>query len=364
MAAKTKELKDGWAALNKAKEELEAGQKKYDAGLAQYNEKLEQYNAGRAALEAKKADYNKAKQGVAMLGGLYGDAAPLVKACQDAEAAGDDEAKQTALENMAPLNVAIQGNPALQAMGITDCFKLVGAYNQMQTGIKEYEDNKALLDKAEQDLTAGKQLLDENKLKLDAGRKVYEEGLKKAENGELQLAQGQAALTGSAARLEAGKARLSAAESELKAGREKLAEFEAGEKKIKAAEAEMKKNEDIKMNLAQNPSLSLAEAFRKALDDATVKTTKELTTRASILGAVGLAAAILFIAGVFGLFSKPLGALALIGAALSIFALIFTFMGERGITPLQIAAAAALTVAGVVYFPAGKFAKAPVKAAR
>lgn len=344
LAVKNREFLDGKATLEQSKQKLDAGEKAYSEGLSKYN-------AGKTALDAKTSAYQNAKALVTNAGAtaLYNKAKPLVETF-NSETATDEE-KNTAKTNMAPIDATISG---AGLPGISNCFQLVGIYNAALAGVKDYEDGKAALETADKELKT-------NRAKLDAGWEQYKAGEAKLADGQVQLAQGQNRLAAAAAEIEAGKEKLAAAEKELEAGKAKLAEFEAGEKKLKAAENEMKKNEEIKKNLEENPQLSIAEAFQKALDDATAETTKELTTRAVILGAVGVAAVLLFASGVMGLLSKPICIVALIGAVLGGFALGYSFTGEWGISTLQMAAAAA-AVSGVAYFATVRLSKAPAKA--
>lgn len=359
LAEKTSEFLAGNAKLEESKATLDAKEQKYSAGL-------QEYQAKRAQSEAAIKVHNTYTAYAATIANhevqaLIGRASAAVQEYQTAVQNGDATGQQTASAKLLAIDTDIGNNSTLAAQNISDYKTLL----TIAGTVKYYNDNKDLIDKgvaAKAALDAAEGELKANRAKLDAGWKQYNDGIAQLQEGRIKLAQGQIQIENAEKELEEGKEKLSAAEKELEAGKEKLAEFEAGEKKIKAAEAEMKKNEDIKKNLEANPQLTLAEAFQKALDDATEKTTKELTARAVILGAVGVAAVLLLIAGFMGLLSKPLGVIALTGAAVAVFALVYTFTGERGITSLQIATAAALAVLGVAYFPSCKLAKAPAKA--
>jgi len=153
----------------------------------------------------------------------------------------------------------------------------VKAYEAGMAQVKEYETGKATLDAAAKQLAAGK-------AKLDAGA--------------TQLAAGKTKLDEAAAQLVAGKTALDDAAAQLKVGKAQLAEFEAGETQVLAGYATLKENPSIKEKI--DDGMTPLAAAKEVMDEETVKTTNELTSRAYLYIALIVVAVIGIVAAIMG----------------------------------------------------------------
>ncbi|MEG0777611.1 MAG: hypothetical protein RSG55_02065, partial [Oscillospiraceae bacterium] len=172
--------------------------------------------------------------------------------------------------------------------------------------VAEYEAGQQKVAAAEPALKAGKAKLDASlpvlnagKAKLAASLPALEAGRAKLATGAQTLAAGKAKLAAAPAQLAEGKANLEAAAKQLEDGKALLAEFEAGQAQVDAGYAEVEKNADVKAKI--DAGMDPIAAGREVVDEQTVKTTKELTTRLYLYLALLFVAIIGLIASICGI---------------------------------------------------------------
>ena len=256
---------NGKAQYEAAKQELAAAQAQYDEGLAAYNEGKQAYDAGQqklaegqAAYDAGLAQYNQAKLVMDAIEPLYNAALALQQRVnelqQQYDEAMENEDYELALLLFPQLSAAraalesqLTGTSISDLMGQYEQARaeLAAAEEQLAQGKQELDEGYAQAAEAEQQLAAaeaqlaeGKQALDEGYAQLAAaeqelagaqwqlaeGKKALDEGYAQLEEGGAQIEEGKAELSQAQQELDAGSKELSENREKLEEGREQLAE--------------------------------------------------------------------------------------------------------------------------------------------
>ena len=255
---------EGKAQLEAAKQELAEGQAAYDEGLAAYEEGQRQLAEGQAAYDQGLAQYNQAQAVLNAVEPLYRAAIALQQRVEELQREYDDaiarEDYGEALAISARLNAA-KAALELQLGGVS-----------ISSLIGQYEDARAQLAEAEQELAAGKQALDEGyaqaaeaEQQLSEGKQKLDEGYAQVAEAEQQLAEAEQQLAEGKQALEEGYAQLAAGGYQIREGREQLAEaqeqLEAGGNELAENRAKL---EEGRQMLAEN--LDALNASLRALD--------------------------------------------------------------------------------------------------
>ena len=251
---------EGLAAYEEGKAAYEEGQRKLAEGQQAYDEGLRQYNLAKAALDAveplyqavlalqQRVDELQRDYDQAVAEGDYARAALIAPQLAAARAALDAQLGGTSLSGL------MQQYEQARA-------DLAAAEQELAEGKQQLDEGYAQAAAAEQQLAAAEQQLAEAKQQLDEGYARLAEAEQQLAEAEQQLAEGKQAL-------DAGYAQLAAGGSQIAAGREELAEAEqqlaeGGEaiaenrKKLQEGKKTLEKNlQELNQSLARLDELS------------------------------------------------------------------------------------------------------------
>ena len=214
---------EGLAAYEEGQRQLAEGQAQYDAGLAAYEEGQRQLAEGQAQYDEGLAQYNSAKAALDAVEPLY----DLISALQD-RADALQEQYDAAMERG---DIASALIIAAELAGVRA--SLEAELGGMSLGglAAQYQEARAQLAAAEQQLAEGKAALDEGyaqaaaaEQQLAEGKAALDEGYTKAAEAEQQLAEGERKLAEGKAALDEGYAQLAEGGSQIAEGRQQLSD--------------------------------------------------------------------------------------------------------------------------------------------
>ena len=252
---------EGLAAYEEGQRQLAEGQAQYDAGLAAYEEGQRQLAEGQAQYDEGLAQYNSAKAALDAVEPLY----EVISALQD-RADALQEQYDAAMERG---DIASALIIAAELAGVRA--SLEAELGGMSLGglAAQYQEARAQLAAAEQQLAEGKAALDEGyaqaaaaEQQLAEGKAALDEGYAKAAEAEQQLAEGERQLAEGKAALDEGYAQLAEGGSQIAEGRQQLSDahelLEEGGNQLEEGRQQLEEGREmLEENLAAlNNSLS------------------------------------------------------------------------------------------------------------
>ena len=258
--------REGQAQVEAARQELAEGQAQYEEGLAAYEEGQRALAEGQAQYDEGKRQYDLAKAALDLAEPLYQAALALQQRVDELQRQFDQ-----ALAD-GNYNEAMRIGAELTAARIALETELGG--RSLARLMQQYEQARADLAAAEEELAAGKAALDEGyaqaaqaEQQLAEGKAALDEGQAQLAEAEQQLAEAEQQLAAGKTALDAGYAQLYQGGSQIAEGREELAaaaeELAAGESELADARKQLAEGRELlEENLdALNGSLAALDAM-------------------------------------------------------------------------------------------------------